>query len=400
MYVLLDIEWVDHAKEVSDPGRWLTQLSAARVDEKWTILERFDRIVRPIDPANCNWNFMAYNGYTPEQFLDAESEEKCIRAFDEWLKEDDVFLCWQEETKRTMHELYRRHLGHKCRTHSIRIKYGIENWLRESGRTTNGIYNAAKFCGCKVSKPKHCSRLDVNLMQNILSHLDLPVNQFEEAYPKPQSKMDRKRLDRRKRNAKRMETIETEFLYTPASSVFHRRGCKLLLCAKEIRGCKYYKTAALNRRPCKVCKPVPLQEELKKLPHKDRPAQKFKLRKGFISCAPDIPTENPEIFVVTMLGGAQKEIAQQDLVGCCYSPVHPGKIDLKLMKRHRCEFKHCRYFEAYKGTRGWKEWRAYKHRLDKKNKKARSLAEKEMQKSQSEQDSISSEEVEATRQEP
>ena len=49
MFVLLDMEWI----ESRSGHRSLTQLYAARVDEKWNTIRAFDALVCPREPGNC-----------------------------------------------------------------------------------------------------------------------------------------------------------------------------------------------------------------------------------------------------------------------------------------------------------------------------------------------------------
>lgn len=64
MFVLLDIEWI----EGRGGHRSLTQLYAARVDEKWNTIRAFDALVCPRDPRTAPWEHLAFNGYAPPSF--------------------------------------------------------------------------------------------------------------------------------------------------------------------------------------------------------------------------------------------------------------------------------------------------------------------------------------------
>ena len=106
MFVLLDMEWIE-----SRIGyRSLTQLYAARVDEKWNTIRAFDALVCPRDPGTAPWEHLAFNGYAPAEFCASDSEKSCVQRFFRWLQPDDVICCWHVETKNTLKALYRRYL--------------------------------------------------------------------------------------------------------------------------------------------------------------------------------------------------------------------------------------------------------------------------------------------------
>ena len=106
MFVLLDMEWI----EGRDGHRSLTQLYAARVDEKWNTIRAFDALVCPRDSVTSPWEHLAFNGYAPAEFCASDSEKDCVQRFFRWLQPDDVICCWHVETKNTLKALYRRYL--------------------------------------------------------------------------------------------------------------------------------------------------------------------------------------------------------------------------------------------------------------------------------------------------
>ena len=106
MFVLLDMEWI----ESRGGHRSLTQLYAARVDEKWNTIRAFDALVCPREPGTAPWEHLAFNGYAPAEFCVSDSEKSCVQRFFRWLQPDDVICCWHVETKNTLKVLYRRYL--------------------------------------------------------------------------------------------------------------------------------------------------------------------------------------------------------------------------------------------------------------------------------------------------
>ena len=106
MFVLLDIEWI----EGRGGHRSLTQLYAARVDEKWNTIRAFDALVCPREPGTVPREHLAFNGYAHAEFCASDSEKSCVQRFFRWLQPDDAICCWHVETKNTLKALYRRYL--------------------------------------------------------------------------------------------------------------------------------------------------------------------------------------------------------------------------------------------------------------------------------------------------
>lgn len=68
-------------------------------------------------------------------------------------------------------------------------------------------------------------------------------------------------LSVREQNARWVQTSPYNYIYLKNSPVFHRRECRLVLNSKELLGSVHYRTAAKGRRPCKVCRPLPLSTQ-------------------------------------------------------------------------------------------------------------------------------------------
>lgn len=68
-------------------------------------------------------------------------------------------------------------------------------------------------------------------------------------------------LSVREQNARWVQASPYNYIYLKNSPVFHRRECRLVLNSKELLGSVHYRTAAKGRRPCKVCRPLPLSTQ-------------------------------------------------------------------------------------------------------------------------------------------
>jgi hypothetical protein len=328
MFVLLDIEWVE-----SEPAvRNITQIAAMRVDENWNAVASFDALIRPVEPDNCSWEHMAYNGHSPEEFCASEFEHSCLERFMEWLTDDDILCCWHSDSYETLSQTFKRCSLSPLSLTKVRANGKIRGIASNRGITAYKMYDIAQTCGIEVPNPEHCSTNDVFVLQQILLHFKLNPEKLVKKVrnkPKLSNVQSKPQLSKRKKNEKWVSTCELNFLYAPKSSVFHRRDCKVILSANTINGCIHYKTAAKKRRPCKLCNPIPvLSSELFKFP-----SFKVKSIKGKLSPA----------------------ISQEDryTVGYCHSQAHPGKLNRSMFHKRKCLSKHCRKFEKYENAYYW-----------------------------------------------
>ena len=328
MVVLLDMEWIeDH-----DGQRSLTQLYAARVDEKWEPVSVFETLVRPRDPETASWEYLAYNGHAPAEFCASDPEEICVQRFFRWLQPDDVICCWHVATKDTLNRLYSQYLSGEFPAVVRCMNQKVYAIIKARGITARTLYTAAEACGLTTPVPEHQSSNDAAVMQLLFRTLAL-------TQPKaPNHTPAKKPIPRCERNAKIIAASEYNYLYAPNSAVFHCRDCRQLLRVKELTGAVYYQTAAKTRRPCKLCHPD-LQPIIMRLPKKHAEAKPKK----------------PELVEVRLLGNQRVVLAESRIVGCCHNRLHPGKLTKRLMTQHECLRKECRYFEKYEEAGYWKE---------------------------------------------
>ena len=303
MFVLLDIEWI----EGRGGHRSLTQLYAARVDEKWNTIRVFDALVCPRESGTAPWEHLAFNGYAPAEFCASDSEKSCVQRFFRWLQPDDVICCWHVETKNTLKALYRRYLfgtfSAKVRCMNQKVYAAIK--AREI--PARSLYKIAEACGLSTPAPEHQSSNDVAVMQMLFQALGLAQSKVPKRAPAKEP------IPRQERNAKIIAASSYNYLYAPNSEIFHCRNCKQLLRVKELLGSVYYQTASQNRRPCKLCHPD-LQ------PIIDRPSKEKTAETG-----------KSELVKARLLGNQCVILPQTRIVGCCHNLLHPGKGNFCLM---------------------------------------------------------------------
>ena len=337
MYVLFDLEWDPSDDSLRAP----TQIAALRTDAAWQPCGQFASLVRPGDPARVQWDLIAYNGSSPEEFEAGPTEEDCFRQFFQWLAPDDVLCCWHYENGKTLVRLFNRWVGGDLPWKWYAVNEAVYNCLSQKGlAASGGLYRCAQRCGLPLPEPQHCSRNDVSVLQGLLSALLLPADSFTVPHPKP----------KKKPKAPQPLPASALYIYLPHSPVFHRLDCKLVRNSKQLLGCKLYRTAAKNRRPCKVCRPVPIYTAEQAL------ARIEKARKHELQLAEKERLEQlrNEVIRVRLLNGKKLSLRRKLLVGCCHYHLHPGMLNQKLMEQHDCLGKKCRHFEKYETASYWR----------------------------------------------
>ena len=142
--------------------------------------------------------------------------------------------------------------------------------------------------------------------------------------------------DRREKNRETIERTEYNYIWIKDSKVFHRRDCHACLGAKGpafIRGSVYYEAGAQGRRPCRICRPVPL---LMLAPVTDR-----ELRESESRGEEKFNAYTGETINARLITGECVSIKRGGVVGWCHSTQHPGALSKQLLKEHECVEKSC-----------------------------------------------------------
>lgn len=335
MYVLIDVEWFQQGETT----KYITQIAVSRVTETWERTAGFSCLVRPPGAWNCDWEHMAYNGYSPDEFMNGSSEAECIEHFAAFLKKDDTLCVWSKDTKKIILEKYELYIGNTLPNSCVCVNDKVYTAAKNRGINVFEMYAVAGTMGIETPVPKHCSINDISVMTSLLSTLNIePQKKSQVARPQTTKKV----ISKQERNADILARVQYNFIFTPASTVFHRPSCKLMLRANDIKGSVYYETAAKNRRPCKLCHPEP--NERIAAP-KGKPSQSQ-------SPASD-KTPQKAIVVAKLLGNQRIQITKSKLVGYCHNVIHPGKLTAKIMNEHDCLGKQCRFFEKYEDSTYW-----------------------------------------------
>lgn len=248
MYVLIDVEWLQQGVAT----KYITQIAASRVTETWESTAEFSCLVCPPDAWNCDWEHMAYNGYSPDEFMNSGSEAECIKRFAAFLKEDDTLCVWSKDTKKIIREKYEFYTGSTLLNSCVCVNDTVYIAARNRGIDVFEMYAVAEKMGVETPVPKHCSANDIFVLASLLSALKIEPKKKAQVI---QMHTAKKAVSKQERNANILARAQYNFVFTPDSPVFHRPSCKLMLRANDINGSVYYETAAKNRRPCKLCHP-------------------------------------------------------------------------------------------------------------------------------------------------
>lgn len=157
MYVLIDVEWFQQAETT----KYLTQIAASRFSETWESTAEFSSLVRPPDAGNCDWEHMAYNGYSPHEVMNSGSEAACIEHFAAFLKEDDTLCVWSKETKKIIREKYELYTGNALPNSCVCVNDKVYTAAKNRGINVFEMYAVAEKMGIETPVPKHCSINDL-----------------------------------------------------------------------------------------------------------------------------------------------------------------------------------------------------------------------------------------------
>lgn len=307
MYVLADLEWVEN----EDQKFSFSQIAMVRVDENWEPVSSIYRRIRPVDASFHQWEHMAYTGGSDNDFLNAQDSQNVFQDITDWLWPGDILCWWFSDSKEWLQKLVPAIINKQ-----IILGELVANFLDEK-RLLNP-YRIGKKLYLDIPGAMHDSRNDVEMMRRILKQIQFPqpipesipkevqstphraenmayyadiaTNTIhkkgcpklpETGYLKGYNELSKPvgkgyipcdcikaefRAARRQRNQSIIARSQYRFLYSPDSTVFHRRGCKIIRNAKQIRGTIYYQAcASTGRHPCKICKPSPEQDPIKPL---------------------------------------------------------------------------------------------------------------------------------------
>ena len=309
MYVLVDIEWaINHEYRKS-----LTQIAAARVDEKWNVKDSYFSLIRPQNSSFHDWSQVCYSGAKESDFRQARSAYDVLSEFEEWLRMDDILLFWYKESV-TVYNFMHKILFKTSFEYKELVLVDYAAMVLDDGLMRRGNpYHLAQKRGIKTPHEHHISSNDVEAMRCLLCEIKMPQVLLEEpAKPVEHKKNEHKNstlpfqydevekllhkaecprlhtshsmqsfatlascikkklrpceecLGKEYREARfagfidRLNRCQYNYIYIPSSRVFHKPSCHLVYNTNDtIMGTVTFdRVKKTRRRPCKICKPT------------------------------------------------------------------------------------------------------------------------------------------------
>ena len=366
MIVLLDIEWIEK-NEIN-----LTQLSALRVNNNWDVIGSLDLIAKPSMACLREQDHVAFGGYCTELFANSFSAEECMADFVEWLEPEDIIIVWAKSNIRVLTELLKEQ-SYKVTHRVISAAKSARKTAASNGNAFESPYTILSRYGIRPPLPEHRSSNDVEVLRLLLSKLEYSPAGIEK--PRAQTEY----LMQRERNQKVIDNSQYNYVFLKNSGVFHRRNCKVCLNAKshtDILGSLNYEVAARDRRPCKLCNPVPFLMDAGVKSQLEKQAAEARAREHY----------SKELVDVKMLTGNTAKIQRKNILGWCHNRIHPGAVSKTILKDHDCLGKECRFFERNCQAPYWDAYEAQKRAAERKKEEIKKEKEKKVKEESALQD--------------
>lgn len=307
MFVVVDVEWVEHGKGFSKGFSELTQIAALRVDTQWNVQDTFSALVQPSKKWVHDVDHIAYSGYAFQDFKKAEWIGDVQKRFQAWLRQDDTVCVWHEDSAALLKKLLNRSGDFLTDEKMIVLKSYMRACTYENYPAKGNAYRQLEAWGVPEHTTEHCSVNDVQAICHLMqvcgistedvrtrqiviaarsgAHLAFQLDVENGVIHKKgcaalmgvvnlkgfarfrtgianghqacsQCCKGELLQYRRENNRRILNKTECVYAYTPDSDRFHVKDCSRLLAAKEVRSVMYYHTCINDGRlPCRICKP-------------------------------------------------------------------------------------------------------------------------------------------------
>ena len=252
MLVIMDMEWIE-----SEGRLCPTQLSALRVNEDWSIRDRFDRVMKPYTEKARKWKHVAYRGHRPEEFIHAPTAPMVFNELNAWLYPQDILCWWSEPTALTFIALHKL-LVANASAHAIRlILPALQPYLKERALPKHrSAYVISDALGLPHDGPKHCSAIDVCVIRKLLEYACLPGEAIRQSLlPERAEEVTVRNLEIFSKATQDAKTVQSAYWVDLKSCTAHRDGCEkicsgsFLTPVDSLKG--LFKTVC---RPCRCCR--------------------------------------------------------------------------------------------------------------------------------------------------
>lgn len=311
MFVIVDIEWA-----IKDRVKYPTQIAAARVDKDWEIKDEFSSIIRFDDETGFMTSPASFTGFEFEEFKSAPELKDVLCSFLEWLMNYDTICWWDSNSNIAFKKALKRELNKSFGYLTANLNIYVSSFLNvapvskldpyeiakdrsidvpeirnKASNDVIAIINLLKGIGCEqrlISKSLVLGIVKNNKLPTKLYFFDLTGRRYhdidcpliadsngEVGYGSA-LKAQRRSLrpcecvkeEHRKLIREHIDLITERsgfnYIFYKNSKVFHKPDCPRIISSSNILGTKYY-SSLIKRglRPCKVCKPVILEDQIK-----------------------------------------------------------------------------------------------------------------------------------------
>lgn len=320
MFVIVDLEWITDDNGHYEP----TQLAAIRVNQDWDGIRYFNSFIKPRNLAECDWSHPAYTCGSRVDFANANSALSVFKAFDNWLRKDDILLFWHHESRKVWRKLNFAFFRKSDCNKDIVLDSFVYSYLKGQISSSGSPYKIAASRGVSVDiRLQHYATNDAKVLRELLQVISMPQSFFFAGsdsnkpmlerdvllpyqYHKETNTIHRKDCELItsqnietygypnlitsityshkfcecckaeykqgiiERNKNFIEKAGYNYIYSPKSKVYHKTTCRIALEMKDLVGAKKYKAVVkAGKLPCSFCKPS-IEEEYESLRRHDR----------------------------------------------------------------------------------------------------------------------------------
>ena len=246
MLVLLDMEWIDNENGMFSP----TQIAAIRVDNQWTVVDRYSSLIRPYDAYYYKWQHEAYNGATQGAFLTSNSAYRVFSEMEAWLREDDSVCFWERREIDKYRKMVKIILKKETKTGFFAISKRAKELVEDDCPVEGNAYDMAEVRNICTPVPQHCSKNDVETMRLLLStFVRDPNDLFIPASKKGEVVL--RQAPGTNEIANTFKLGVRPYWMDMKKNTVHAEGCPRLFAANEIRG--YASLEEVVKRHAKAC---------------------------------------------------------------------------------------------------------------------------------------------------
>jgi len=238
MYVLVDLEWVTLDTKRNMPS----QLAALRVTSQWEIVSSFSRLCRPRGTTVYDWSHIGFSGNTEEAFRSAPTARSAFEDFCSWIQPDDILLWWKQDPKNMFSVFLSRFRSTDIPNSFFILSSIFRSFIRDGKKAKGNIYELAGSRQIPLLEPEHCAWNDVNMLRNLLSHVQFQVEWLQTPLPTP-PKAYSTNFD-----------LSQPFQLDTDTNTLHLKGCTLLEKAARIEGNGSLRPFIKQKvTPCPIC---------------------------------------------------------------------------------------------------------------------------------------------------